>query len=142
MNPNSIIYVTKLNNEVVSFLILSKIYHTNTMNNISIDEYHFNNPEDKSVLTKYKHWHMEQGAVRKDLLNTGIGSFYYEEIFNLYPDYSFSSNVVEKPIRNTASINIKDKFNFRVAGYFERTEYKNLKNFKMLMFIKEPINKK
>lgn len=141
LNPNSIMFVTKNEEgEVLSFMILTKIFHNLTMNGLPLDSFHFKNEEDKQLVMRKNHWHMEQGAVRKDMLHHGIGSFYYEEMFKLFPDHSFSSNVVTRPVENRASIKIKYKFGFRVAGEFISTEYKALKGFNMTMFIREPQN--
>lgn len=138
-NPNSNLFVTKNDDgEVLSFMILTKIFHNLTMNGLPLDTFFFKNEEDKKLVTNMNHWHMEQGAVRKDMLHKGVGSFYYQQMFDMFPDHSFSSNVVNKPVENRASIKIKYKFDFRAAGEFQSGEYKALKNFGMAMFIREP----
>lgn len=137
-NPNSVIFVTKKgNDEVVSFLILTRIFHNLTMNGLPLERFQLNNEADRSLLTSLNHWHMEQGAVRLDYLRHGIGSFYYDELFNRYSDHSFSSNVISKPVRNRASIKIKHKFGFRQAGLFVTEEHKDIKDFEMVLFIRE-----
>ncbi|GAB6494821.1 hypothetical protein CON36_32470 [Bacillus cereus] len=140
-NPNSQIFVTKnKDGEVVGWIILSKIFHTLTMNGLTLDRFEFKDEADKNVLMSLKHWHMEQGAVRKDMLHKGVGSFYYHSMFTMFPDHSFSSNVITKPVFNRASVKIKGKYGFRVAGTFEAEEHKEIKNLQMTLFIKPPEN--
>ncbi|MFP3726449.1 GNAT family N-acetyltransferase [Priestia filamentosa] len=138
-NPNSQIFVTKnQDGEVVGWIILSKIFHTETMNGLTLDRFKFKNEEDKKLLTSRKHWHMEQGAVRKDMLHKGVGSFYYQSMFDMFSDHTFSSNVITKPVYNRASVKIKGKYGFREAGIFEAEEHKEIKNMQMTLFIREP----
>lgn len=140
-NPNSQIFVTKDkddNDRVVGWIILSKIFHTETMNGLTLDRFQFKNEDDKKLLTSFKHWHMEQGAVRKDMLHKGVGSFYYQSMFDMFPDHTFSSNVITKPVYNKASVKIKGKYGFRVGGTFEAEEHKAIKNIQMTLFIREP----
>lgn len=140
-NPNSQIFVTKNENgEVIGWIILSKIFHTLTMNGLTLDRFHFKDESDKARLNSPNHWHMEQGAVRKDMLHKGVGSFYYESMFNKFPDHSFSSNVITKPVYNRASVKIKEKYRFKDAGTFEADEHKAIKNFQMTLYIREPQN--
>lgn len=140
-NPNSIVYVTKNeNDEVISFLILTRIFHNLKMNGLLVDDFILFDESDKKILTSFKHFHMEQGAVRKDYLHKGVGSFYYKELFNKYSDHSFSSNVISKPVNNRASIKIKYKFGFEEAGKFSADEYKDIKDFEMILFIKKAQN--
>lgn len=138
-NPNSDIYVTKNEKgEVLSWLIISRVYHTLTLNGINVDDFTFKDDSDKELVSRFNHWHMEQGAVRKDMLRSGIGSFYYTELFKLFSDHSFSSNVIRKPVNNRASVKIKKVFGFREAGLFDTEEHKSIKDFQMTMFIREP----
>lgn len=137
-NPNSKIYLTKdQEGNVLSFLILTKIFHNLTMNGLPLEKFILNQQEDRGILTSLNHWHMEQGAVHVKFLHQGVGSFYYDELFKKYADHSFSSNVISKPVKNKASIKIKHKFNFREAGLFVTEEHKDIKDFEMLLFIRE-----
>lgn len=141
-NPNSVVYITKneSTDEVIAFIILTKIYHSGLLNGLTIDDFNWRNDTDKEIFEKTNHWHMEQGAVKKGYQNMGVGSFYYKKIFSMYPDCSFSSNVISKPIENRASIRIKVSHGFRTTATFEANEYKELKGYQSTLFIRDPQN--
>ena len=141
-NPNSIVFVTKIKDtgEVVAFIIITTIYHSGLLNGLTKDDFKWENIKDKEIFEKTKHWHMEQGAVKKGYQNKGIGSFYYKEMFNMFPDHSFSSNVISKPIENRASLRIKDSHGFHIAAHFESHDYKQLKNYQSTLFVRNPQN--
>lgn len=139
-NPNSVVYVTKKEetDEVIAFIILTKIYHSGLLNGLTMEDFEWRTDKDKEIFEKTNHWHMEQGAVRKGYQNMGVGSFYYKKIFSLYPDYSFSSNVISKPIENRASIRIKVSQGFRTVAFFEKDTYKELKGYQSTLFVRDP----
>lgn len=129
-------YVVKHNNQVIGYLELENslkgFYEHFRFQNLI-----WNSGYSSEIIVGKKHIHINQVAVKKELMGKGIARFMYEAIESIYNDYIITSYVVTKPIENTRSINFHQSLGYKEGAVFNATEYYGFKNYSCILFIQD-----
>jgi ribosomal protein S18 acetylase RimI-like enzyme len=92
----------------------------------------------KDMLFHNKHLYIEQVAVRSEYRATGVGTFMYRSLLEIYPLDILTAFIVTKPFENVASTKFHFKNGFKVGGILDRSIFLGMSEFRSLLFVKVP----
>ena len=130
-HPDTISIATTRDEVVVGFLEVSP-----TVGDSVIHVLNWKDQNYKKIFENRKKIYIEKVAVRRDYLRHKVASFLFESLFAKYQKSIFYSFIVEKPVKNKASLNFHKKLGFREVAIFRVDEFLGIKNYQSIMLMK------
>lgn len=121
------------NQDILGFIELSQ-----TVGNEVLEQVTWLNESAKNqILSKNnKLLYVEKIAVDKNYKKQGIGEAIYNNLFNMYKDFSFYAFIMDKPFTNKISMNFHEKIGFKESGTLNLDEFNSFKNYQSKLFYK------
>lgn len=127
-------FVAKIpSDSIVGFIELSTHFSNEIMQQLE-----WKDQQLREMILNYQHFYVEQIAIRKEFQRKGIGSFLYRTVLNLFPNAVFSAFVVNKPIKNNASIEFHMNHHFFEGAIYKTTNFYGFENYESILFVRKP----